>query len=462
MVIPVIDFSKLEGEERAETMAQIANGCEEWGFFQLVNHGIPVELLERVKKVCAECYKLREEGFKESKPVQMMKEIVDREGEGLAVKELDDMDWEDVFTLQDDNQWPSNPPEFKETMMEYRRELKKLAEKMLEIMEENLGLEKDIMKGAFTSGDDYAPFFGTKVSHYPPCPRPDLATGLRAHTDAGGVILLFQDDEVSGLQILKDGRWVDVQPLADAIVINTGDQIEVISNGRYKSVWHRVLATRDGNRRSIASFYNPALEATIGPAANAAAAYPTFAFGDYMDVYVKQKFQPKQPRFDAMAKVPTPYLVIHCITETPKLLKEAPLHLSLTVFSLIMAIPVIDFSKLDGDERTQTLAQIANACEEWGFFQLVNHGIPIELLERVKKVCSECYKLREEEFRRSNPVVQLNKLADQEGEGHSFEKLDNVDWEDVFFLQDDNQWPSNPLSSSKPPNPIPPHDSIIV
>ncbi|XP_020106706.1 1-aminocyclopropane-1-carboxylate oxidase [Ananas comosus] len=303
MVIPVIDFSKLEGEERAETMAQIANGCEEWGFFQLVNHGIPVELLDRVKKVCAECYKLREEGFKESKPVQMLKEMVDREGEGLAVNELDDMDWEDVFTLQDDNQWPSNPPEFKETMMEYRRELKKLAEKMLEIMEENLGLEKDIMKGAFTSGDDYAPFFGTKVSHYPPCPHPDLATGLRAHTDAGGVILLFQDDEVGGLQILKDGRWVDVQPLADAIVINTGDQIEVISNGRYKSVWHRVLATRDGNRRSIASFYNPALEATIGPATNAAAAYPTFAFGDYMDVYVKQKFQAKQRRFDAMAKV---------------------------------------------------------------------------------------------------------------------------------------------------------------
>jgi len=35
MAIPVIDFSKLDGEERAETLAQIANGCEEWGFFQV-------------------------------------------------------------------------------------------------------------------------------------------------------------------------------------------------------------------------------------------------------------------------------------------------------------------------------------------------------------------------------------------------------------------------------------------
>ncbi|VAH02213.1 unnamed protein product [Triticum turgidum subsp. durum] len=50
MVVPVIDFSKLDGAERAETMAQIADGCENWGFFQLVNHGIPLELLDCVKK----------------------------------------------------------------------------------------------------------------------------------------------------------------------------------------------------------------------------------------------------------------------------------------------------------------------------------------------------------------------------------------------------------------------------
>nr|XP_018678752.1 PREDICTED: 1-aminocyclopropane-1-carboxylate oxidase [Musa acuminata subsp. malaccensis] len=76
MAIPVIDFSKLDGKERAETMARIANGCEEWGFFQLVNHGIPVELLERVKKVSSECYKLREERFRGSKPVQLLDTLV--------------------------------------------------------------------------------------------------------------------------------------------------------------------------------------------------------------------------------------------------------------------------------------------------------------------------------------------------------------------------------------------------
>ncbi|KAL5717350.1 aminocyclopropanecarboxylate oxidase [Ranunculus cassubicifolius] len=306
MAIPVIDFSKLNGSEREKTLAEIANGCEEWGFFQLVNHGISVELLERVKKVTSECYKLREEAFyKDSEPVKLLNDL--KTGE-----KLDNVDWEDVFTLLDDNEWPSQPLAFKETMAEYRRELKKLAVKVMAAMDENLGLPKGYIKNAFNGEDGSDAFFGTKVSHYPPCPTPELVNGLRAHTDAGGVILLFQDDKVGGLQILKDGQWIDVQPLENSIVINTGDQIEVLSNGRYKSVWHRVLAGTSGNRMSIASFYNPSYKATIAPAPKLVTeavteevdqAYPKFVFGDYMDVYSKQKFLPKEPRFLAVGTI---------------------------------------------------------------------------------------------------------------------------------------------------------------
>ncbi|XP_004290912.1 PREDICTED: 1-aminocyclopropane-1-carboxylate oxidase [Fragaria vesca subsp. vesca] len=300
MAIPVIDFSKLDGEERAATLAQIANGCEEWGFFQLVNHGISEELLERVKKVSDEFFKNeREENFKKSTLVQSLN----------ADQKLENVDWEDVITLLDDNEWPSKTPGFKETMEEYRAELKKLAERVMEVMDENLGLPKGHMKKAFNGGGVDDAFFGTKVSHYPPCPQPELVTGLRAHTDAGGVILLFQDDQVGGLQILKDGEWIDVQPLRNSIVINTGDQIEVLSNGLYKSVWHRVLATPTGNRRSIASFYNPSLKATIAPAPELVekanqevdqSTYPKFVFGDYLSIYAEQKFLPKEPRFQAV------------------------------------------------------------------------------------------------------------------------------------------------------------------
>lgn len=110
-------------------------------------------------------------------------------------------------------------------MKEFAKKLENLAEELLDLLCENLGLEKGYLKKAFYGSK--GPTFGTKVSNYPPCPKPDLIKGLRAHTDAGGIILLFQDDKVSGLQLLKDDNWIDVPPMRHAIVVNLGDQLEV-------------------------------------------------------------------------------------------------------------------------------------------------------------------------------------------------------------------------------------------
>ncbi|PWA39945.1 hypothetical protein CTI12_AA567280 [Artemisia annua] len=121
-------------------------------------------------------------------------------------------------------------------------------------------------KKAFYGSKSTAPNFGTKVSNYPPFPTPDLIKGLRAHTAAGGIILLFQDDKVSGLQLLKDVQWINEPAMRHTIVINLGDQIEVITNGKCKSVLHRVIAQTDGTKMSFASFYNPGGDAVIYPA----------------------------------------------------------------------------------------------------------------------------------------------------------------------------------------------------
>lgn len=87
----------------------------------------------------------------------------------------------------------------------------------------------------------------------------------------------------------------------------------MITNGKYKSVMHRVVARRDGNRMSIASFYNPGADAVIFPAPelvqreseSAKGTYPKFVFEDYMNLYVRQKFQAKEPRFEAMKSMET-------------------------------------------------------------------------------------------------------------------------------------------------------------
>ncbi|KAM3224719.1 hypothetical protein ACQJBY_057848 [Aegilops geniculata] len=309
MSFPVINMEKLETEERGAAMGAIGDACENWGFFELLNHGISHELMDEVERVSKAHYAAcREEQFKE-----FAARTLEAGEMGADVK---DVDWESTFFVRhlpasNLADLPDLDHHYRQVMKEFAAEIEKLAEKVLDLLCENLGLEQGYLKRAFAGSR--GPTFGTKVSSYPPCPRPDMVDGLRAHTDAGGVILLFQDDQVSGLQLLKEGAWVDVPPMRHAIVVNIGDQLEVITNGRYKSVMHRVLTRPGGNRMSIASFYNPGADAVIFPAPllveelseeeaerAGSAVYPRFVFEDYMNLYMRHKFEAKEPRFQAM------------------------------------------------------------------------------------------------------------------------------------------------------------------
>jgi aminocyclopropanecarboxylate oxidase len=302
---PVVNMEKLNGDERSSTMEIIKDACENWGFFELMNHGISAELMDAVEKLTKDHYRTcMEQRFKDL--------VASKALEGVEA-EVTDMDWESTFFLRhlpvsNISEVPDLTDDHRKVMKEFAGKLETLAEELLDLLCENLGLEKGYLKKAFYGSK--GPNFGTKVSNYPPCPNPELIKGLRAHTDAGGLILLFQDDKVSGLQLLKDGEWVDVPPMRHSIVINLGDQLEVITNGKYKSVLHRVIAQTDGNRMSLASFYNPGSDAVIYPApelvekeAPKDQIYPKFVFDDYMKLYQTVKFQAKEPRFEAMKAV---------------------------------------------------------------------------------------------------------------------------------------------------------------
>lgn len=305
---PVVNMEMLNTEKRAATLEKIKDACENWGFFEVVNHGIPHELLDTVEKFTKEHYKKCME--------QRFKEMVATKGLEAVQTEIDDLDWESTFFLKhlpvsNISEVPDLQDDYRKIMKEFADKLEKLAEQLLDLLCENLGLEQGYLKKVFYGSK--GPTFGTKVSNYPPCPKPDLIKGLRAHTDAGGIILLFQDDKVSGLQLIKDGKWIDVPPMRHSIVINLGDQLEVITNGKYKSVEHRVIAQPDGNRMSLASFYNPGSDAVIYPAPELlekeekenTVMYPKFVFEDYMKLYAGLKFQAKEPRFEAMKAVET-------------------------------------------------------------------------------------------------------------------------------------------------------------
>lgn len=103
----------------------------------------------------------------------------------------------------------------------YSREARALALRLLEAISESLGLERGHMVSAMGRQAQHM-----AVNYYPPCPQPELTYGLPGHKDPNAITLLLQDG-VSGLQVQRNGRWVAVNPVPDALVINIGDQIQV-------------------------------------------------------------------------------------------------------------------------------------------------------------------------------------------------------------------------------------------
>lgn len=106
---------------------------------------------------------------------------------------------------------------------EYAKLLRKAADRVLGLLSVGLGLEPNEVKVAL-GGEELE--YMLKINYYPPCPRPDLALGVVAHTDMSSITILVPN-EVQGLQAHKDGRWFDVKYIPNALVIHIGDQIEV-------------------------------------------------------------------------------------------------------------------------------------------------------------------------------------------------------------------------------------------
>ncbi|KFK40326.1 hypothetical protein AALP_AA3G360100 [Arabis alpina] len=294
--IPVIDFGELDGENRSKTMSLLDHACDKWGFFMIDNHGIDKELMEKVKKMINSHY---EEHLKEK---FYQSEMVKALNEGKT----SDADWESNFFIchkptSNISEIPNISEELSKMMDEYVTQLHKFAERLSKLMCENLGLDQEEIMNAFSGSQ--GPAFGTKVAKYPECPRPELMRGLREHTDAGGIILLLQDEQVPGLEFLKDGKWVPIPPSKNnTIFVNLGDQVEILSNGKYKSVVHRVMTMKHGSRLSIATFYNPAGDAVISPAPKLL--YPSgYRFQDYLKIYSTTKFGDKGSRFETMKKI---------------------------------------------------------------------------------------------------------------------------------------------------------------
>ncbi|KAI9076795.1 hypothetical protein K1719_028728 [Acacia pycnantha] len=282
--IPLIDLQDLDSPNRSLTIRKIGDACRKYGFFQVMNHGVPVEVVQKMVKVSREFFHLPESERMKSYSDDSTKTT--RLSTSFNVKTEKVANWRDFLRLHchplEDyiHEWPTNPPCFREDGGEYCKKMRELSLRLLEAISESLGLEKDYINKALGQHGQHM-----AINYYPPCPEPELTYGLPGHADPNVITLLLQDD-VPGLQVLNDGKWLAVNPVPNTFTVNVGDQIQVISNDRYKSVLHRAVVNCEKERMSIPTFYCPSPDAVIGPAPDLIdphhpALYRNFAYSEY-------------------------------------------------------------------------------------------------------------------------------------------------------------------------------------
>ncbi|XP_045793014.1 1-aminocyclopropane-1-carboxylate oxidase homolog 1-like isoform X3 [Trifolium pratense] len=250
--VPIVDLKDIHANPalRVEVIDKIRSACHEWGFFQVINHGIHVTVLDEMINGIRSFHEQDVDVRKEFYTRDLKKKVTYYSNGTLYSGQA--ANWRDTFAfgVAPDPVKPNElPPICRDIVIEYSQKISDLGFTIFELLSEALGLDPSYLKelncaeGHFIMGH-----------YYPPCPEPELTMGTAKHSDFNFMTLLLQD-QLGGLQILHDDKWVNVPPVHGALVVNIGDLLQLITNDRFVSVNHRVLSQNIGPRISVASFF---------------------------------------------------------------------------------------------------------------------------------------------------------------------------------------------------------------
>ncbi|KAF3666325.1 Protein SRG1 [Capsicum annuum] len=277
---PVIDMQRLINSNDHDSMnielQKLHFAAKEWGFFQLINHGVSSSVVEKMKHESQAFFDLP---LEEKNKFGRSPGDTDGFGQLLVVSDKQKLDWVDIFYLKTAPPYLRMPIFFKlplslrEAIEEYAEEIKELTMKVLKMLGKAVGIKAEEVDNLFDKGMQ-----SMRMNYYPPCPQPELAMGLSPHSDASALTILLQVNDTEGLQIRKNGIWIPIVPLPNAFIVNIGDAFEIFSNGIYRSIVHRSVVSSEKERISVATFQSPRLDGELGPASTVVTADnpPTF------------------------------------------------------------------------------------------------------------------------------------------------------------------------------------------
>nr|GLL20517.1 gibberellin 3-beta-dioxygenase 1-like [Ipomoea trifida] len=255
--VPLIDL------EDPQAVEKIKMACENWGIFQVTNHGVPMELLAQIEHQARRFFDLTRE-----EKLLTLRSPDSTNGYGIIPisRTFNTLMWMEGFTLSGSplelarRVWPKDYSPFCTVIEDYQEQMMGLAVKITSLIFKSLGLSREDVEWFDPKSTEA--FF--HLNSYPRCPDPTRALGMVPHTDSSLITLLYQSSTNRGLQVYGPNlKWVDVEPISNAIVVNVSDLLQIYSNNQFKSVVHRAIVSEANHRISVVYFFGPKIDVNI-------------------------------------------------------------------------------------------------------------------------------------------------------------------------------------------------------
>ncbi|GAY37840.1 hypothetical protein CUMW_032100 [Citrus unshiu] len=278
--VPSLDLGSLNLEK-------LGDACRNWGLFRLVSHGIPETLMSQLRSQAKNLFSFSFETKQRlftNKPAAVSiyfwgTPALTPSGAALA-RAPQSINWVEGFNvpltqLSDRNQYFQGQQDplfdsFRLSLEEYGKHMSRIARTIFEAMVRNLHLDST------QSHSDLSESTGlVRVYRYPKFSKADEALGMEVHTDSS-VLSILNEDQVGGLEVFKDDKWLLVQPIPGSLIVNLGDMMQAISNDEYMSVMHRVKVNKNEERHSVCYFVFPGEGSVIR-----SSRYKPFTYSDF-------------------------------------------------------------------------------------------------------------------------------------------------------------------------------------
>ena len=235
----------------SEVADELGSSFAEYGFAVIRDHGIPADLIARAEEMSKAFFALPEEikrayiltgggGARGYTPFGTEK------AKDAAVHDLKEF-WHVGRDLPADhplaeymapNIWPAEVEGFRETFEALYAAFDEAGRKVLSAIALHLGLDEHFFDATVEDGNSVM-----RLLRYPPLEGAEAEGAIRAaaHGDINTITLLLGAEE-AGLELLKaDGEWLAIDPPEGALVVNIGDMLDRLTNGRLVSTTHRVV-----------------------------------------------------------------------------------------------------------------------------------------------------------------------------------------------------------------------------